>query len=137
MSEQTRRASMVITLSALATGLLGLIITRDLALTARRGKYVWALVSMNRLGALVTVALCVLALSGAAKRSRAPLALAGGGFALAAATQLFQMGASTIWFGGRANTFSFFLAAAAGLLVLVIADGTEVSRSDSHHTTTS
>ena len=113
-----RRAAIAIGGAALLCGIAGLVAARGLAFTAPRGALVGTLMSFNAFGALVTVVLAAVALSGAWFGRRALVAAAGGLFALAAVLQLVQAGGDPNLLGGRPSTFSFFLFCAAGLVVV-------------------
>jgi hypothetical protein len=118
-----RRASLVLSGVSLVLGLGGLIVARELAFTAARGEIILGLgVSFNLLGALLTVALSLLAITGALLGNRAFLLSAAGGFAVATVQVLAQFGRDTNWLGTRGSNLSLFLALAVGLWSLVWLD---------------
>jgi hypothetical protein len=118
-----RRASLVLSGVSLVLGLGGLVVARDLAFTAARGEIVLGLgVSFNLLGALLTVALSIVAISGALLGSNAGLLAAAGGYAVAAVQVVAQFGRDTNWLGTRGSNLSMFLALAVGLWSLVWLD---------------
>jgi hypothetical protein len=111
-----RRASLVLSGVSLVLGLAGLVVARELAFTAARGEIILGLgVSFNLLGALLTIALSVVAITGALLGNRAVLLAAAGGFAIAAVQVLAQFGRDTNWLGSRGSNLSLFLALAVGL----------------------
>jgi hypothetical protein len=111
-----RRASLVLSGVSLVLGLAGLVVARELAFTAARGEIILGLgVSFNLLGALLTIALSVVAITGALLGNRAVLLSAAGGFAIAAVQVLAQFGRDTNWLGSRGSNLSLFLALAVGL----------------------
>ena len=118
MIDRVRRVELLVAAVALAAGALALLFARDLAFTSAQGARVGSLFSLNPLGALLTIALAVLALAAAASRAHRLVQAAGAGFLVAAAVQLAQSGRATNWLGGRPSTFSLLLAVAAGLIVL-------------------
>jgi hypothetical protein len=118
-----RRASLVLSGVSLVLGLGGLVVARDLAFTAARGEIILGLgVSFNLLGALLTIALSILAISGALLANRAVLLSAAGGSAVAAVQVLAQFGRDTNWLGTRGSNLSLFLALAVGLWSLAWLD---------------
>jgi hypothetical protein len=118
-----RRASLVLSGVSLVLGLGGLVVARELAFTAARGEIILGLgVSFNLLGALLTVALSILAISGALLGSHAVLLAASGGYAVAAVQVVAQFGRDTNWLGTRGSNLSLFLALAVGLWSLVWLD---------------
>jgi hypothetical protein len=118
-----RRASLVLSGVSLVLGLGGLVVARDLAFTAARGEIVLGLgVSFNLLGALLTVALSILAISGALLGSNAVLLAAAGGYVVAAVQVVAQFGRDTNWLGTRGSNLSMCLALAVGLWSLVWLD---------------
>lgn len=121
MSDRVRRSQMLIAAVALVAGAIALLFARDVAFTSARGARVGSLFSVNALGALLTIALSVVAFASALLRRFGGVLLAGAGFVVAAAIQVVQSGRTTNWLGGRPSTFSFLLAAGVGLSVLAIA----------------
>jgi hypothetical protein len=118
-----RRASLVLSGVSLVLGLGGLVVARDLSFTAARGEIILGLgVSFNLLGAMLTVALSILAISGALLGSNAVLLAAAGGYAVAAVQVVAQFGRDTNWLGTRGSNLSLFLALAVGLWSLVWLD---------------
>jgi hypothetical protein len=118
-----RRASLVLSGVSLVLGLAGLVVARELAFTAARGEIILGLgVSFNLLGALLTIALSVVAITGALLGNRAVLLAAAGGFAIAAVQVLAQFGRDTNWLGSRGSNLSLFLALAVGLWSLAWLD---------------
>jgi hypothetical protein len=111
-----RRSELVISLVALALGVSGLIVARDLPLTAYRGVLVLRLgPSFNPLGAGVVIALAVLAIGGALLGRRALVLASSGGFALVAVQVLLQFGRTPNWLGTRGSNLALALGMAAGL----------------------
>jgi hypothetical protein len=124
-----RRAQLIISGASLAVGLAGLILSRDVALTASSGEIVFGLgVSFNPLSALVTAGLSGLAVAGALLGNRSLVVAAAAGFGLAAIQVLVQFGSDTNWLGSRGSNLSFDAAAAVGLWSLVWLERQEVSR---------
>lgn len=120
---EARRASLVLSGTSLVLGLAGLVVARELAFAAARGEIVLGLgVSFNLLGALLTIALSILAITGALLGNRAVLLAAAGGFAIAAVQVLVQFGRDTNWLGSRGSNLSLFLALAVGLWSLAWLD---------------
>jgi hypothetical protein len=118
-----RRASLVLSGVSLVLGVAGLVVARELAFTAARGEIILGLgVSFNLLGALLTVALSLLAISGALLGNRSVLQSAAGGFAVATVQVLAQFGRDTNWLGTRGSNLSLFLALAVGLWSLAWLD---------------
>jgi hypothetical protein len=118
-----RRASLVLSGVSLVLGLGGLVVARELAFTADRGEIILGLgVSFNPLGALLTVALSIVAISGALLGSHPVLLAAAGGYAVAAVQVVAQFGRDTNWLGTRGSNLSMCLALAVGLWSLVWLD---------------
>jgi hypothetical protein len=118
-----RRASLVLSSVSLVLGVAGLVVARELAFTAARGEIILGLgVSFNLLGALLTIALSLLAITGVLLGNRAILLAAAGGFAVAAVQVLAQFGRDTNWLGTRGSNLSLFLGLAVGLWSLAWLD---------------
>lgn len=130
MTRQDARSGLIlIALVALAGGVTCLFLSSGLSFTAPRGERIGSLFSLNPLGSLVTIALSLAALAGALVRARTLVTIAGAAFGASAVLQLVQLGAETNWLGGRPSTFSFFLAAGAGLLVVNHGSGAKAEAS--------
>jgi hypothetical protein len=111
-----RKGQLTISVASLAVGLAGLIVSRDLSLTASGGEILFGLgVSFNPLGALVTIVLSGLAVAGVLLGNRNLVLVAAAGFVLAAIQVLVQFGGDTNWLGSRGSNLSFDAAAAVGL----------------------
>jgi hypothetical protein len=126
MDPRARRFALVMAIAAIILGAIGFVYALDARVDAPGGVRVVTgqflgggeLLFLNRIGALATVVLGVLALAGSLF-SRRPLLLAAGlGFGAAALLTLVQTGGDTNWLGGRASTFAFFMAGAVGFSIL-------------------
>ncbi|MGI8684718.1 MAG: Rv1678 family membrane protein [Acidimicrobiales bacterium] len=128
-----QRAQLVVALVALAFGLVGLLMARDLGFTARRGATIGpsdlelATLTLNPLGALASSALAALGAAGAWLRRRRFVTAAGVGFLVLAALVLVQWGGSANWTGGRGSNFSLWLGVGVSLLALASADRAAVA----------
>ena len=118
-----RRASLVLSSVSLVLGVAGLVVARELAFTAARGEIILGRgVSFNLWGALLTIALSLLAITGVLLGNRAVVLAAAGGFAVAAVQVLAQFGRDTNWLGTRGSNLSLFLGLAVGLWSLAWLD---------------
>ncbi len=99
--------------AALALGLVGVVSPVFALTTSSNNNFVL----VQNLALLVFPALGLVAIAGALTRRRALITTAGGGFALVALVQLFQLGRETNWLDGNGSTFAVLLALAVGLLV--------------------
>jgi hypothetical protein len=126
MDDRARRFALVMAIAAISLGAIGFVYALDARIDTPGGVRVVTgqflgggeLLFLNRIGAVATVALGVVALAGALFRSRRFVLAAGLGFAAAALLTLVQTGGDTNWLGGRASTFAFFLAGAVGFSIL-------------------
>ncbi|MGH9166158.1 MAG: Rv1678 family membrane protein [Acidimicrobiales bacterium] len=128
-----QRAQLVVALVALAFGLAGLLVARDLGFTAQRGAAIGpsdfelATLTLNPLGALASAVLAALAAAGAWRRRRLVVTAAGVGFLVLAALVLLQLGGSANWTGGRGSNVSLWLGVGVSLLALVSAERAAVA----------
>jgi hypothetical protein len=126
MDARERRFALMMAVVAILLGAFGFVYALDARFDAPGGVRVLTgqflgggeLLFLNRIGALVTVVLGVLALAGTLSGRRRLLLAAGVGFGAAALITLVQTGGDTNWLGGRASTFAFFLAGATGFPIL-------------------
>jgi hypothetical protein len=115
-----RRGQLVISAFALVVGVGGLVVARDTSLTEARGEILFGLgVSFNILGALLTIGLAAVAVTGAAIGNGFFVLVGATGFGLAALQVLVQFGRADNWLGSRGSNLSFCLAVAVGLAALV------------------
>lgn len=127
MNHRLRRAGHVLALTTTATGALGLIISRHLALTATPGAflvdvpgdYIWGRqLAFNPLAALLTVGAGLLALAAVhSARRPATLTAAGAATALALATTA-DLTRTHPTLGARAGNVALLLALGVGLTAL-------------------
>jgi hypothetical protein len=111
-----RRAGIVLSVVTLAIGSAGLVAARDLALTSAQGEILFGLgVSFNPLGALVTIALGLLALSSILLRDVRIIWVVVAGALLGVVQVLVQFGRDDNWLGTRGSNLSFFLSLALGM----------------------
>src|SRR5680860_825696 len=117
-----RRAQAAVAIVALIAGVVSLIVSLGLPLTAPRGGALGGTgITFNLLGAALVSVLGLIALAGALLRRRPlVLAAAAAGFALIAVQVLLQFGRSTNLLGTRGSSLSFALGAAAGLGALAL-----------------
>lgn len=126
MDARERRFALAMAVVAILLGAIGFVYALDARIDSPGGVRVLTgqflgggeLLFLNRIGALVTIVLGALALAGSVSRRRQLLLAAGVGFGAAALLTLVQTGGDTNWLGGRASTFAFFLAGAAGFAIL-------------------
>ncbi|MGH9154765.1 MAG: Rv1678 family membrane protein [Acidimicrobiales bacterium] len=123
-----QRSQFVVALVALAFGLVGLVVARDLGFTARPGAAIGpsdfelVTLTLNPLGALASVALAALGAAGAWMRRRLFVTVAGAGFLVLAGLVLVQWGGSANWTGGRGSNISLWLGVGVSLLALASAE---------------
>lgn len=121
MNGDRRRAVTILAAVAIAIGTAALLNALDApSWTSGFKAQLWRLVSMSRLGAVVTIAGGVLALGSASSGKRLPAASAGLLFMAAAGFTLVGVGRSFNWLAGRASTLSFWMMLGIGLLALVL-----------------
>ena len=118
-----RRAELWVGGAVAVVGLWGLVLARDVPFTAGRGARIADSVEFSPFGAVVTVALAGLALSGAALGHQRVVLAAGVGFLAAAVAVLAVLGTDTNWFGARGSNVSLLLGAGVGLTVLARSAG--------------
>ncbi|HZJ51869.1 MAG TPA: hypothetical protein VFF07_13750 [Actinomycetota bacterium] len=116
-----RRAQAAVAIVALIAGVVSLIVSLGLPLTAPRGGALGGTgITFNLLGAALVSVLGLIALAGALLRRRPLVLAAAAGFALIAVQVLLQFGRSTNLLGTRGSSLSFALGAAAGLGALAL-----------------
>lgn len=119
--EAFRRAQAVVAIVALIAGVVTLIASLGLPLTAPRGGALGGTgITFNLLGAALVSVLGLFALAGAVLGRRSFVLAAAAGFALIAMQVLLQFGRSTNLLGTRGSSLSFALGAAAGLGALTL-----------------
>jgi hypothetical protein len=116
-----RRAELWIAAAVLVVGLWGLVLARQLSLTASRGARIADSVQFSPLGALVVVVLAAVALAGAALGAQKLVLASGAGFAAIAIVTLALLGRQANWLGARGSNVSLLVGAAVGLVVLAAA----------------
>ena len=115
-----RRAQAAVAIVALIAGVVSLIVSLGLPLTAPRGGALGGTGITFNLGAALVTVLGLIALAGALLRRRSLVLAAASGFALIAVQVLLQFGRSTNLLGTRGSSLSFALGAAAGLGALAL-----------------
>lgn len=111
-----RRAQFAVAIVALIAGMVTLVASLGLPLTAPRGGALGGTgITFNLLGAALVSVLGLVALVGAVLRRRSLVLAAAGGFALIAVQVLLQFGRSANLLGTRGSSLSLALGAAAGL----------------------
>ena len=111
-----RRAQFAVAIVALVAGMVTLVASLGLPLTAPRGGALGGTgITFNLLGAALFSVLGLVALVGAVLRRRSLVLAAAGGFALIAVQVLLQFGRSANLLGTRGSSLSLALGAAAGL----------------------
>ena len=111
-----RRAQFAVAIVALIAGMVTLVASLGLPLTAPRGGALGGTgITFNLLGAALFSVLGLVALVGAVLRRRSLVLAAAGGFALIAVQVLLQFGRSANLLGTRGSSLSLALGAAAGL----------------------
>lgn len=114
--EALRRAQFAVAIVALIAGVVTLVASLGLPLTAPRGGALGGTgITFNLLGAALVSVLGLVALVGAVLRRRSLVLAAAGGFALIAVQVLLQFGRSANLLGTRGSSLSLALGAAAGL----------------------
>ena len=132
--DRARIGTETISVVVAVMGIAGLVISRDLGVSEARGALLgWSqfelgLLTVNPLGAGLTLAAGLVALAGAVLR-RWALVL-GAAFVLAAMSVqvLVQWGGTPNWLGSRGTNLSFWLGAAVGLAALAAAARDEEER---------
>nr|MDQ3384542.1 hypothetical protein [Actinomycetota bacterium] len=105
-------------------GAAGLVVARDIGFAEPRGALMgWSgfelgLLTVNPLGAILTLVSGLAALTGAVARRWAAVVGAAGALALMSAQVIVQWGGSPNWLGSRGTNLSFWLAAAVALASL-------------------
>lgn len=116
-----RRAQAIVAIVALVAGVVTLIASLGLPLTAPRGSALGGTgITFNLLGAALVSVVGLIALAGALLRRPSLVLAAAAGFALITVQVLLQFGRSTNWLGTRGSSLSFALGAAAGLGALAL-----------------
>jgi hypothetical protein len=121
LTERIRRTQGIVAIVCIVAGLIGFNRAGSVTFTADRGalvawpRYELYLMTYNRLGALVVVALGLVGLAAVLTRRQMFASIAAGGFALLALQVLVQWRPEgTNWFGAAGANMSFALAAALG-----------------------
>ncbi len=122
--ERARVGMVVIAVAVGVMGAAGLVVARDIGFTEPRGALMgWSgfelgLLTVNPLGAVLTLVSGLAALAGAVARRWAAVVGAAGALALMSAQVIVQWGGSPNWLGSRGTNLSFWLAAAVALASL-------------------
>ncbi len=124
-TQERARVGMVVTAVAVGVmGAAGLVVARDIGFTEPRGALMgWSgfelgLLTVNPLGAVLTLVSGLAALAGAVARRWAAVVGAAGALALMSVQVIVQWGGSPNWLGSRGTNLSFWLAAAVALASL-------------------
>jgi hypothetical protein len=123
-----RRAELWIAGIVAVVGLWGLVLARDVSFTSDRGARIADSVEFSPFGALLTIALALLAGAGAAAGAQRVVLAAGVAFGLAAMAVVLVLGKEANWFGARGSNVSLLLGASVGLIVLAVAPQATASR---------
>jgi hypothetical protein len=123
--DRARVGMVVIAVVVTVMGVAGLVIARDVGFTEPQGALTgWrafelGLLTVNPLGALLTLGAGLVALAGAVARRWGVVAAAAGALALMSVQVVVQWGGSANWLGSRGTNLSFWFGAAVGLAALV------------------
>jgi hypothetical protein len=116
-----RRAELWIAGIVAVVGLWGLVLARDVSFSSDRGARIADSVEFSPFGALLTIALALLAAAGAAAGAQRVVLAAGVTFGVAAVAVVLVLGKETNWFGARGSNVSLLLGASVGLILLAVA----------------
>lgn len=121
MTRDRRSAITILAGVGIAIGIAGFINALDApSWTSGFNAQLWRLVSMSRLGALITIVGGLIAIGSVRTSKKGPAALAGLLFMTAAGFTLVAVGRSFNWLAGRASTLSFWMMLGIGLLALTL-----------------